>query len=119
MWFFGPQKGLFLSIGCSRKLQSDSRAEAHPIDTRAGAVEAHTRRSGEERSSGGGDNVGEDEYERAKAIVIEANRASISMLQQRMGVGYNHASRIIDLLERRGVVGPHRGAGPREVLATE
>ena len=69
--------------------------------------------------SGVDSNVGEEEYERAKAIVIEANRASISMLQQRMGVGYNHASRIIDLLERRGVIGPHRGAGPREVLATE
>ena len=68
--------------------------------------------------SGGDDNVGEEEYERAKAIVIEANRASISMLQQRMGIGYNHASRIIDLLERRGVVGPHRGAGPREILTT-
>ena len=70
-------------------------------------------------SSVGDDNVGEGEYERAKAIVIEANRASISMLQQRMGIGYNHASRIIELLERRGVIGPHRGAGPREVLATE
>ena len=74
---------------------------------------------GGESSAGTDGNVGEEEFERAKAIVIEANRASISMLQQRMGVGYNHASRIIDLLERRGVVGPHRGAGPREVLATE
>ena len=69
--------------------------------------------------AGGEGNVSEEEYERAKAIVIEANRASISMLQQRMNIGYNHASRIVDLLERRGVVGPHRGAGPREVLATE
>ena len=42
----------------------------------------------------------------AKQIVIDANRASISMLQQRMRVGYNHASRIIDLLEKRGVIGP-------------
>ena len=74
---------------------------------------------GGEPPAGGEGNVGKEEYERAKAIVIEANRASISMLQQRMGVGYNHASRIIDLLERRGVVGPHRGAGPREILATE
>ena len=72
-----------------------------------------------DESPGGDDNVDEGEYERAKAIVIEANRASISMLQQRMGIGYNHASRIIELLERRGVIGPHRGAGPREVLATE
>ena len=73
---------------------------------------------GGESPAGGDDNIGEEEYERAKAIVIEANRASISMLQQRMSIGYNHASRIIDLLERRGVVGPHRGAGPREILTT-
>ena len=57
--------------------------------------------------------------QQAKCIVIEANRASASMLQQRMHVGYNHASRIITLLEKRGVIGPHRGAGPREVLETE
>ena len=58
----------------------------------------------------------EEEYNQAKAIVIEANRASVSLLQQRMRIGYNHASRMIDLLEKRGVIGPHRGAGPREVL---
>ena len=62
------------------------------------------------------DGINEEEYAMAKQIVIDANRASISMLQQRMRVGYNHASRIIDLLEKRGVIGPRRGAGPREVL---
>lgn len=62
--------------------------------------------------------ITEDEYNQAKAIVIEANRASASMLQQRMHIGYNHASRMIDLLERRGVIGPHRGAGPREIIAS-
>ena len=41
---------------------------------------------------------------------------STSMLQQRMKIGCNHASRMIDLLEKRGIVGPHRGAGPREVI---
>ena len=68
------------------------------------------------QDGGDDDGITEEEYERAKAIVIEANRASISMLQQRMKIGYNHASRMIDLLEKRGVVGPHRGAGPREVI---
>jgi len=43
-------------------------------------------------------------------------RALASMLQQRMGIGYNHASRIMHLFEKRGVVGPARGGGPREVL---
>ena len=70
----------------------------------------------EVEGGGGEDGISEEEYERAKAIVIEANRASISMLQQRMKIGYNHASRMIDLLEKRGIVGPHRGAGPREVI---
>ena len=67
----------------------------------------------------GEDGVSEEEYERARSIVIEANRASISLIQQRMKVGYNHASRIIDLLERRGVIGPRHGAGAREILATD
>ena len=63
--------------------------------------------------------ISEEEYERAKAVVIATNRASISHLQRQLHVGYNHAAKIIDLLEARGVIGPARGAGPREVLATE
>ena len=66
----------------------------------------------------GGD-VNETEYAQAKSLVISTNRASISHLQRQMRVGYNHAAKIIDLLEERGVIGPSRGAGPREVLATE
>lgn len=75
----------------------------------------------EEKKSGGKDSaddsgVSDEEFHRAYDIVVEANRASASMLQQRMGIGYNHASRIMHLLEMRGVIGPMRGAGPREVL---
>ncbi|MBQ6914355.1 MAG: DNA translocase FtsK, partial [Kiritimatiellae bacterium] len=66
--------------------------------------------------SAGEDGITDEEYHRAYDIVVEANRASASMLQQRMGIGYNHASRIIHLLEKRGVIGPPRGVGPREVL---
>ena len=64
----------------------------------------------------GEDGITDEEYHRAYDIVVEANRASASMLQQRMGIGYNHASRIMHLFEKRGVIGPVRGAGPREVL---
>ena len=67
----------------------------------------------------GDEDVSEEEYERAKAVVIATNRASISHLQRQMHVGYNHAAKIIDLLEARGVIGPARGAGPRDVLVTE
>ena len=73
----------------------------------------------DKKPAGGDEDVSEDEYERAKAVVIATNRASISHLQRQMHVGYNHAAKIIDLLEARGVIGPARGAGPREVLATE
>ena len=79
--------------------------------------------SEEEKSDAGGpvgeDGITDEEYHRAYDIVVEANRASASMLQQRMGIGYNHASRIMHLFEKRGVIGPARGAGPREVLVNK
>ena len=55
-------------------------------------------------------------YMAALDVIARTGRASTSHLQRRMGIGYNHAARLIDLLEDRGVVGPARGAGPREVL---
>ena len=71
-------------------------------------------------SAGGGDeDVSNDEYEKAKQVVITTNRASISHLQRQMRIGYNHAAKIIDLLEARGVIGQARGAGPREILVSE
>lgn len=81
------------------------------------AMEAEGEDQGEGQSGGvGEDGITDEEYHRAYDIVVEANRASASMLQQRMGIGYNHASRIMHLFEKRGVIGPARGAGPREVL---
>ena len=78
-------------------------------------MDSEEKKSGDKEPSGD-DGVSDEEFHRAYDIVVEANRASASMLQQRMGIGYNHASRIIHLLEKRGVIGPMRGAGPREVL---
>ena len=86
------------------------------IDEEVVADMEHEGNGGETGGEPEADGINEEEYAMAKQIVIDANRASISMLQQRMRVGYNHASRIIDLLEKRGVIGPRRGAGPREVL---
>ncbi len=61
-------------------------------------------------------NKEEQLYMAALDVIARTGRASTSHLQRRMGIGYNHAARLIDLLEDRGVVGPARGAGPREVL---
>jgi len=57
-------------------------------------------------------------YEEAKKIVIQSRRASASLLQRRLQIGYARAARIIDILEERGVVGPADGAKPREVYLT-
>lgn len=59
---------------------------------------------------------GEDPlYEEARRLVIEAKKASSSLLQRRLRVGYARAARLIDMLEERGVVGPADGAKPREI----
>ena len=56
-------------------------------------------------------------YDQAVAIVTETQQASISMIQRRLRVGYNRAARMIEQMERDGVVGPPDGAKPREVYA--
>ncbi|HBO16390.1 MAG: Cell division FtsK/SpoIIIE [Candidatus Moranbacteria bacterium GW2011_GWE2_35_2-] len=68
-------------------------------------------------SSGGFSQQQEDNfYEEAKRIVIESGRASASLLQRRLRVGYNRAARLVDMLEENGVIGPSNGSKPRELL---
>ena len=55
-------------------------------------------------------------YEDAKRIVIEAGKASASLLQRRLKIGYARAARLLDILEQKGIVGPLDGAKPREIL---
>ena len=55
-------------------------------------------------------------YEEAKRVILETGQASVSMVQRRLGVGYTRAARLIDMMEEEGVVGPYRGAKPREIL---
>ncbi|HWO40513.1 MAG TPA: FtsK/SpoIIIE domain-containing protein, partial [Candidatus Eisenbacteria bacterium] len=67
--------------------------------------------------SGGGEEEYDEMYDQAVAIVTETQQASISMIQRRLRVGYNRAARMIEQMERDGVVGPADGAKPREVYA--
>lgn len=55
-------------------------------------------------------------YEEAKRVVLENGQASVSMVQRRLGLGYTRAARLIDMMEEDGVIGPYRGAKPREIL---
>ncbi len=54
-------------------------------------------------------------YEEAKKVIIEARKASASLLQRRLQIGYARAARLLDILEEKGVVGPADGAKPRQV----
>jgi S-DNA-T family DNA segregation ATPase FtsK/SpoIIIE len=58
----------------------------------------------------------DEKYEEAVKIVLETRQASISMLQRRLRVGYNRAARMIELMEKQGIVGPSDGIKPREVI---
>jgi S-DNA-T family DNA segregation ATPase FtsK/SpoIIIE len=64
------------------------------------------------------DGDGEDDmYEEAVELVRRLNKASVSLLQRRLRIGYTRAARLIDLMEERGVVGPaESGSKPRDVL---
>ena len=61
----------------------------------------------------------DEKYDEALALVARTGQASISMLQRRLRVGYNRAARMIEVMEKEGVVGPADGVKPREVLVRD
>ena len=74
--------------------------------------ELHAEASGTANSDGGDDPM----YNEVVQFAIETGKISASLIQRRFRFGYNRASRIVDLLEARGIIGPQNGSKPREVL---
>ncbi len=66
-------------------------------------------------SFGDGGEAEDDMYDDAKQVVIESGKASASLLQRRLRVGYARAARLLDILEENGIIGPGEGAKPRDV----
>uniref|UniRef100_UPI003F68DBC7 DNA translocase FtsK n=1 Tax=Streptococcus pluranimalium TaxID=82348 RepID=UPI003F68DBC7 len=66
--------------------------------------------------SSGSDSEGDPLFEEAKALVLETQKASASMIQRRLSVGFNRATRLMEELEEAGVIGPAEGTKPRKVL---
>jgi len=87
--------------------QTDGLAESFDKPAQAGVP-------GLNGDSDGGE-AEDDRYDEAKALVIELQKASASLLQRRMGLGYARAARMLDILESKGVIGPGDGAKPRQV----
>jgi DNA segregation ATPase FtsK/SpoIIIE, S-DNA-T family len=85
-------------------------------------LEAPKDENGDPEAVGGGgegeasEDVDDDLYQDAVRVVCEAGRASTSTLQRRLRVGYGRAARLIDLMEKDGIVGPPDGTKPRELL---
>jgi len=72
-----------------------------------------------QRNLGGFDSEEDELYNDARQIVVQSKKASASLLQRRLRVGYARAARLLDVLEENGVVGPADGAKPRDVYEKE
>ena len=104
-------QGAFISDDERKRVTDFLRSQGNPV-----YIREITRN---EDDSGEG-NVAEDEkdelYQTALGIIAETGQASISMIQRRLKIGYNRAARIVEIMEKEGVVGPQGAAGkPREV----
>ena len=73
------------------------------------------KRAGGIPGMAGSDDAGDELFNEAKEEVMRAGKASASLLQRRLRVGYARAARLLDILEEQGVIGPADGAKPREV----
>lgn len=123
---------LFLPVGASKPTRiqgafiSDKEVE-HIVEFIKGDYDPHydedildkienaDRADADEEDSGDA-----DEYlTQAIEIVVECGQASVSLIQRKLKVGYARAGRIIDQMEMRGIIGPHEGSKPRNVLITK
>lgn len=109
------------------EVEDDDAYEEDPEDS--DDAEAPEMLDGDDAENGADDDLGDtadssdatddDLYNQAVSIVRMENKATVSLLQRRLNVGYARAARIMELLEENGIVGPFAGSNPREVLPTD
>ena len=96
-----------------RVLEGPGRARVRPVlPDRAADRRRRRRRSDAEEFDGEQDPM----YQDAVRVVLEMGKASTSTLQRRLRLGYGRAARILDMMQRDGIIGPPDGSRPREVL---
>jgi len=99
-----------------RRVVDHLKAQAQPV------YDESILASAEEPKDEGEDADEEDHdelYDTAVALVAEMGQASTSMVQRKLRIGYNRAARLIERMEKEGIVGPADGARPREVLVRD
>ena len=112
-------QGAYLSDAEIKKVVKYIKVKSSKPNFIAGILEQASSGSGGSMMGGDGGNGGDDKFEEAKEIVVNAGKASASLLQRRMSIGYSRAARLIDLLEENGIVGPANGAKPREIMISK
>jgi S-DNA-T family DNA segregation ATPase FtsK/SpoIIIE len=103
--------GPFVSEGEIKRVTDFLRACGPPD-----YLEELTIPEAEGESEDGGADGKDPLYERAVELVRRLGKATISLLQRHLGIGYNRAARLMEQLERNGIVGPQIGTRPREVF---
>jgi S-DNA-T family DNA segregation ATPase FtsK/SpoIIIE len=116
-------QGAFLSEQDVKRLTNFIKSRGVPVEYTTEVVEQQVNIKGRAGISGSqntdtGDGK-DDFFEQAVRIVCQYDRASSSLLQRKLQVGFNRAARILEQLEEAGVVGPGDGSKPREVLVTD
>jgi S-DNA-T family DNA segregation ATPase FtsK/SpoIIIE len=107
--FIRGQVGPAFDMALSSKLEKVQESSADDEAEIGGATGA--------AAGGEGDDAADEELiQQSIQVIRDTRRASTSSLQRRLRIGYTRAARVMDILEERGIVGPPRGADPREIL---
>jgi S-DNA-T family DNA segregation ATPase FtsK/SpoIIIE len=105
--------GAFVSEDEVKRLVEHLKGQAQPTYNEA-LLQPPPADAGEAE---GGDGEQDEMYDQAVAVVSESGQASISYVQRRLKVGYNRAARMIEAMEKAGLISPADGAKPRRILA--
>jgi len=105
--------GAFVSEDEVKRLVEHLKGQAQPTYNEALLQPPPT----DDAAGEAGDGEQDEMYDQAVAVVSESGQASISYVQRRLKVGYNRAARMIEAMEKAGLIGPADGAKPRKILA--